>query len=386
MKKILFVTESLNIGGMEKVLVDIANALVQRNYDVTILLYMPNSKDNLQKQLDPKIKVIQKGRKPFKIVRKIPYIRRYYRNYKWEKRTSARSLYKYYVGKERYDVEIAFYRGPSIKIISGSTNRSSKKIAWVHTDFKLCDPKSIMHFFNNLEEVKSAYKKFDKIVSVSNKARESFIDVIGCEANATTIYNMIPVEHITQKSKEPCSQKKQRFTMITVGRLIEAKGYDRLLRVIKRLNQDGFLFDMWLVGYGRNEDELRNFVENNHLENVKFLGYQENPYAYMAQADLFICSSIREGFSIVVAEAMACGLPVISTKCTGPTEILNDGEFGILVENDEESIYEGLKGILSNPKTISNYTKKALERSMDFDIEIIINQILLLIEREEICR
>lgn len=380
MKKILFVTESLNIGGMEKVLVDIANALVQRNYDVTILLYMPNSKDNLQKQLDPKIKLILKERKPFKIFRKTPYIRRYYRNYKWEKRTSARSLYKYYVGKARYDVEIAFYRGPSIKIISGSTNRSSKKIAWVHTDFKLCDPKSITHFFNNLEEVKSAYKKFDKIVCVSNKAKESFIDVIGCKEETTTIYNMIPVEDIIQKSKEPCTQRKQRFTIITVGRFVEAKGYDRLLRVTKRLNEANFSFDMWFVGYGRKEDELKTYAQNNHLENVKFLGYQENPYSYMAQADLFICSSVREGFSLVVAEAMACGLPVISTKCTGPTEILNNGEYGILVENDEEAIYEGLKSILTNAMEYQDLSEMSKKRSRDFDIDRIIKDIITMIE------
>lgn len=380
MKKILFVTESLNTGGLERVLVDIANVLVQRKYDVTILLYMQNSKNNLQKQLNPKVKVIQKERKPFKILRKTPYIHRYYRNYKWEKRTSARSLYKYYVGKEKFDVEIAFYRGPSIKIISGSTNKKSLKLAWVHTDFRLCDPKSITHFFNNLDEVRYAYKQFDKIVCVSNKARESFIEVIGCEEKTTTIYNMIPVETIIQKSKEPCTQRKQRFTIITVGRLIDAKGYDRLLRVIKRLNEEGFLFDMWFVGYGRNEDELKAYAQNNHLENISFLGYQENPYSYMAQADLFICSSIREGFSLVVAEAMACGLPVISTRCTGPTEILNNGEFGILVDNDETSIYEGLKAILTNSIEYRCLSEVSKRRSRDFDVDKIINNIITMIE------
>ena len=381
MKKILFVTESLNIGGMEKELVVLANALSNRGYNITIVLYATNDEDNLEKQLDSKVRIIHRKRRPLRIRRKLPYFHRFYRGDKWEKRASAKTLYKYYVGKEKYDVEIAFYRGPSIKIISGSTNKYSKKLAWVHTDFKLCDPKSIMKFFNDMEEVKNAYKKFDSIATVSNMAGESFKELIGCHEKVQTIYNMIPVQEIQRKRNELCLENKERFTFITVGRFIDAKGYDRLLRIVKRLNGDGFLFDIWFVGYGRNESDLRKYVEENRLYNVKFLGYQENPYKYMKKADVFVCSSIREGFSLVVAEAMACGLPILSTKCTGPTEILENGEYGMLVENNELALYEGLKMCILNQNLIAEFRRGSLTRCKDFDVSKIMNQIINFIER-----
>lgn len=381
MKRILFVSESLNIGGMEKELVVLANALVKKGYEVNIILYARNAEDNLEKQLDSAVRVIYRERKPLKLRRKLPYFHRFYRNDKWEKRASAKTLYKYYVGKEKYDVEIGFYRGPSIKIVSGSTNRKSRKIAWVHTDFKLCDPKSIMKFFSNMMETKEAYKKFNAIACVSKMAAESFIDVVGCGDKVCTIYNMIPVKDIQEKSKESCPIEKEKLTFITVGRFIEAKGYERLLRVVKRLNDEDFSFDMWFVGYGRNEKELKKYVEENRLQNVKFLGYQENPYSYMSKADVFVCSSVREGFSLVVVEAMACGLPVISTKCTGPTEILEDGKYGVLVENNEDALYEGLKMCISNQNFIADLKLESLNRCGDFDVSKMMNQIINLIEK-----
>ena len=94
---------------------------------------------------------------------------------------------------------------------------------------------------------------------------------------------------------------------------------------------------------------------------------QDNPYKYLSQADMFVLSSYREGFAIVIPEAMACGLPVLSTKCTGPTEILNDGEYGLLVENSVDGIYNGLKRVLDNPSIKDGYKEKSEKRYMDFD-------------------
>lgn len=382
MKKVLFVTESLNIGGMEKELVILANELVRYGYDVKIILYGENSSNNLIEELDEDIELVLKERKPLTFRRKLPYFHRYYRNDKWEKRASAKSLYKYYVGKDKFDIEIGFFRGPSIKIISGSTNRKSKKFAWVHTDFKLCDPKSITKFFSNMDEVKVSYGKFDKIVTVSQKAGESFVDIIGWSSKCQTIYNMIDLNEIVTKSKIPITISKEKLTFITVGRFVEAKGYLRLLNVVDRLNREGYLFDMWFIGYGRDESELREHVEKNKINNVKFWGYQKNPYKYMSKADVFVCSSIREGFSLVTVEAMACGLPVVSTSCTGPTEILENGKYGILVDNNERGLYEGLKSILDNQKQICELSVKSKERAKHFDKRRVLKEVIDLLEGE----
>ena len=382
MKRILFVTSALGIGGMERVLVDIANALVERNYDVTILTYINVEGESWIVDLDERVHFIYKKNRDFPIREKLPYIHRYYKKNKlmWETRASAKELYKYYVGNKcRYDVEIAFCRGMAVKIVSGSTNKKSVKLNWIHNDYTLVDPKTITASFNNMEEAKEAYKVFDKIVAVSNQAKEKFIEVIGYKEKVVTIYNMLPIQAILSKSEKPCPVEKCRFTVISVARLIPAKGYDTLLRAVKRLVNDGYDFDLWLVGrdFGTEYNlSLRDYVSKNHLENVKFLGNQMNPYCFMKQADLYICSSWREGFSISVAEAMCCGLPVISTNCTGPTEILDNGKYGILINYDEDEMYFALKRVLDNPDILDVYKEKSLYRSKCFSSEIIIKEII----------
>lgn len=375
-KRILFVTESLTRGGMETVLVNISNALVNRGFDVTVLCY--DSRNDLRPDLNSCVHYIYRPRREFKFMNRIPHIRRYYnvRKAVWEHRTSASALYRYYIKNEKYDVEVGFYRGPAIKIISGSTNKKSRKFAWVHTDFQLCDPRTIVGWFNNLDEAKAAYGKMEKIACVSNQACVSFGRVIGHSEKTVTIYNMIPVEKIYELSKRTCPVKKRKFTIITVGRLIPDKCQDRLLKAAKRLTEEGFDFDVWIVGSGRAEESLKSYCEEHHLDNVFFCGMQDNPYQYLKQADLFVLTSRREGFAIVVPEAMTCGLPVVSTKCTGPSEILNDGEYGVLVDNNTEGVYAGIKKMLVNPALMEHYRKKSKERYKDFDEDKIIKKII----------
>ena len=375
-KRVLFVTESLARGGMETVLVTISNALVKRGYDVTIICYNPL--DELRKDLNPAVRYIYKPRREFKVMNRIPHIRRYY-NYRkaaWEHRASPSTLYKYYVGNEKFDVEIGFYRGPSIKIISGSTNKESIKIAWVHTDFKLCDMRTVIGWFNNLDEAKKAYGKMDRIACVSDQAKNSFADVIGHQDKTVTVYNMISTTEIEKSKAEPCPIKKRRFTFVTVGRLIPDKRQDRILTAAKRLRDEGYQFDVWIVGGGRSEDELKKYCLSEHLDNVFFLGMQKNPYKYLKEADMFVLSSNREGFAIVIPEAMVCGLPVLSTKCTGPTEILKDGKYGLLVENDDDGIYLGLKSVLDSTDCLDYYIQQSLKRYQRFDENEIINEII----------
>ena len=384
MKKILFVAATLGIGGMERVLVDISNELVERGYDVTILTYFENEGPSWSIDLDKRVHLIYREPKDVSFMKKIPYVHRYYKKEMWEHRASPKTLYKYYVGtKEKYDVEIAFCRGPAVKIISGSTNKDAIKLTWVHNDYKLVDPSTITKFFNSMDEARNAYKFFDKIVAVSEEARKKFVEVIGYEEKTITIYNMLPIERINRKKNEKCPVNKKRFTAISVARLIPAKGYDTLLKAVKRLNDEGLQFDLWLIGSGgmnTHEVEIRNFVKENKMDNVSFMGRQMNPYCYMDQADVYICSSWREGFSISVAEAMACGLPVISTNCTGPTEILDNGKFGILIEYSEEAMYAALKNVILHPEVLEPYKAKSLERSKRFSSEVIIEEIMELFE------
>ena len=153
--------------------------------------------------------------------------------------------------------------------------------------------------------------------------------------------------------------------LVTSGRLVSQKGYESLLEACNKLNKDSIKYELWILGEGWDRPKLEELMNKYSLSNVKLLGFKENPYKYIKQGDLFVCSSKNEGFSLVIAEAMILGLPVISTNCSGPNELLNFGEYGYMVENNEEALYKGLKEIINDDKKLKYYKKKSSER-VDF--------------------
>ena len=153
--------------------------------------------------------------------------------------------------------------------------------------------------------------------------------------------------------------------LVTSGRLVSQKGYESLLEACNKLNKDNIKYKLWILGEDWARPKLEELINKYRLSNIKLLGFKENPYKYIKQGDLFVCSSKNEGFSLVIAEAMILGLPVISTNCSGPNEFLNFGQFGHIVENNEEALYKGLKEIINNDEKLKYYKKKSKER-VDF--------------------
>ena len=112
------------------------------------------------------------------------------------------------------------------------------------------------------------------------------------------------------------------------------------------------------------------------MENaVKILGFQRNPYPYVAMSDMLICSSRAEGYSLVIAEAMVLGLGIISTNCSGPNELLGNGQYGLLVDNHEDALFEAMMHVLKNPSLMKELQEKAKQRSCWFDSETIFREI-----------
>ena len=371
MKSILIFVDSLNEGGVSKVLLDLLENINKEKYDITVMtLYnqgvyikevkkyvkykycfdIPNSNDNSIKA-------------------------RIYRKY-WGGmlRLPESFMYKWFV-KEKYDIEIAFMHGWSTKFISGSNNKSSKKIAWVHADLVAWNRADGV--FKDLEHHKKAYSKFNEIICVSKIVKEGMKNKYGIE-NAKVIYNPINREKILKLTNEEISdiQLLNKFRMISIGRLSEEKGYDRLLRVFNRLKKSGYDTQLLLIGSGEKYNELNNYILENNLEkDVTLLGFKENPYKYLRECDLFVCSSISEGFSLVIGESMAVGIPVISVKCSGPNEILEDGQYGELVNNDEDDLCKGISTMIDNKELYEKYKQKAEKRGKMFLIKEFIREV-----------
>ena len=377
MKKILIFVDSLNEGGVTKVLLDLLENINREKYDITVMtlynqgVYISEVKQyarytycfNIPNFNDHSLKA------------------ELYRKY-WGGmlRLPESFMYKCFV-KEKYDIEIAFMHGWSTKVISGSNNKKSKKIAWVHVD--LVTWNRVDGVFKNLEHHKKAYSKFNEVICVSQTVKEGIEKKYNVK-NARVLYNHINREKILKLSKEKIDDinLSNKFKLISVGRLSEQKGYDRLLRVFKKLKNDVIDIELILVGNGDKYNELNKYIVENKLEkDVTLLGFKENPYKYVRASDLFVCSSISEGFSLVIGEAMAVGVPVVSVDCPGPNEILDYGKYGKLVNNSEEDLYNGIKEMINDRVLYEKYNNKSNERGKMFSISCFANKLETILDQ-----
>ena len=389
-KKILFLIHTLQVGGAEKVLVNLVNKLDKKKYDVTVMTVINTGAFREALDKDIKYKTIIDIKMPGKktknksgnLLNKTSKVKQMMANlYRWAWRyVNCEKIYKKFI-KEDYDVEVAFLEGISAKIIANSTNKHAKKIAWIHVD--LLNEKKTEKFFKSREDEANTYKKFSKIIGVSKFVREQTIKKFDLDPNKVgVLYNPIDRESIVEKSKEQIEQiEKENFTLCTIGRLSTQKGFDRLLEAVKRLNEENIKFDLWIIGVGAEEEKLKTYINENNLNNVKMLGYKENPYSYIAKSDLFVCSSRAEGFSTSVSEAIILERPVVTTECSGMRELLGENsEYGIICENNTEALYQSLQDILTNKEKYEYYKNKIIERKNIFDIKKSIKDIENLFE------
>jgi len=374
-RSVLFVIESLAGGGAEKVLSVITKYFNYEKYDVTVCPIVDTGVycEEVKKYVNHYSPIISYhgnlisqlwNRVKYKLIYSILPL-------KW--------VYRLFIPQGN-DVEIAFCEGFLTKLLSNA-DLKSKKIAWIHTDLKDNPWPIELGIFNDSAEEGDAYKKFDKIVCVSDTVRQSFYELYTLHHKAITIYNPIDVDDIQQKAGRKSKRNDQAIHLISVGRLVPQKGYDRLLKAVKRLHDKGYSFQLTILGDGIERDMLEEYINGNDMHSyVSLPGFVDNPYQEMAASDIFVCSSRAEGFSLVIAEAMALGIPVISTYCSGPNELLQKGKCGMLVDNSENGIYHGLENVLLNKEQMADCIEAAREKIFGFSPTIIINQIEALLD------
>ena len=174
------------------------------------------------------------------------------------------------------------------------------------------------------------YPKTKKVIACSKAMEDRLIDLYGFK-NTGTIYNSVDIDLVQQKSKEAIEVA--RPYILTVGRLVHVKGFDLLIEAYAQSKAKENL-DLIILGEGELRGELQALIDEKGLtDKVILTGNVDNPFAYYAKADFYVLSSRNEGFPNILIEALACSCPCISFDCkTGPNEIINDGENGLLVE------------------------------------------------------
>lgn len=378
MKKVLFLIHTLNGGGAEKVLVNLITKMDKSKYDITVMTIV-NEGIYIDKILEiPGVKYkyifntfFNKYRKNTKHFFNKCFVK--IMNIIWD---FYKFIIKYFriskiVIKEKYDIEVAFLEGMCAKIISNSDNKDSKKIAWIHTDLNKLT-KSSLTFRSKKEEVE-CYRKFDKVICVSKGVRKEFAKKMGFSDKVIVKLNAINSEEIVELSKEEVTdiEKPKDFLIISVGRLIPEKGYDRLLAIHKKLIEDGLKHNLWIIGDGKDKELLQNYIIENKLENTaKLLDFKDNPYKYIKLADLFVCSSRVEGLSTVLCEAMILEKPIVTTRCPGVSELFgNTNKYAFITKNEDADLYYGLKLVLTDKDIYNKYVKRAKEKSSSFVLE-----------------
>ena len=334
MKKLLFAAYSLDVGGIQKALVNLVNVLQNRGYDITVVL--EKKQGIFLNELNKNIKLIEytPSEKKNLIVRKITnFIHR------------IQFIIKY---KNKYDFSAAFatYSKPSIFV---SKVASKNNTLWGHADY-------LTLFDNDRQKVKDFFKsikveQFKNIIFVSEEGKNSFLDIFPQMKEKTIeCNNIVNNKEILKLSEEEIEIKKDNkcFTFLNVGRHDEKqKKLTRIIEAVQKLKQDDLNFKVLFVGDGKDNTLYRKMVKDKKLENnIIFVGPQKNPYPYFKISDCVILTSDYEGYPVVFLESFILNKPIITTKVSDYKDI--EGKYGYITSKQIDDIYEKMKEMIKN--------------------------------------
>lgn len=359
-KKMIIYMPKLSFGGMEKALVNLINyAKLNDKYDLT--LYLVYKGDMNYIDLLPKnMKLIIACPGKFNMFGKFI--------------SGIKLLFRYvYHVFNKYDIAISYsYQHP---ILCSLTRFASKNnIVYIHGN--LTQGVTEEDLKNRLKKCK--YEKFNKIICVSQDAKDILCKLINRKDKIYAVNNIIDGDQILLKSKEEVDDftfEKDKIYFINICRHLE--WHKRLLRLItatEKLNKDGYKFEVICVGDGEDHQLYLDTIKEKNITNIHFIGKRSNPYKYLVHSSAFVLSSVREGYPVVFIESMVLNIPIITTNVSDSKKDI-DGKFGIVVPNDDDSIYNGMKEFLDNGYKIKKkFDYIEFNNSIEKEIDKIYNE------------
>ena len=366
-KKILIRIGSLRHGGAEKVLVTFLKNLPKDKYEIDLLLNLYSGK--YLNEVPDWVNVIHLNKGEMITTNRLQDIPEKAARVIFQTvlKEFPDLLYTLILKDKKYDIEFGAIHGMRDEILH-STNRSSKKIIWIHNDLS-----QVKEYTD--EEIRKFFG-FDSIMVISKKIEQLFHNLAQNEIEKqkiVKIYNPLDTEEILTKAQQPVINYEfddQIPTFISVGTVFPQKGFDRLLKVHKKLLNEGFNHKILIVGDGYDFENIKQLkTELGVDKTATMLGYTDNPYPYFKNSDFYILSSRYEGFPTVLFEAITLKKKIIATEVSGVNEMLNNGELGLIIENSEEGIYLGMKKALTQPESFSVYTEKLQNYTMPFNLD-----------------
>lgn len=376
-KRILFIMPDLPSGGAEKVLIDIFKNFDYSAYEVTLLLkyrqgvYLTDipSEVRLRTMFGPSNIWIERWHRLLNI----------FHCYHIYHSIVHKLVLLFTLRGMKFDTIVSFMEGEAVRLHSYIMKKASNNVSWVHIDLKTKHWSQV--FFKSDKQEKGIYEQMDKIVFVSDEARTKFLELFDIEKDKCCVqYNLIDAKTIRELAYSK-KVEKEKLTICMVGRLNPQKRYDRALRVVKCLKDDGIDFVLWILGEGGMENELKRMTRELGIgSHVQFKGFVKPSYASMQAADIYWNTSEAEGYPLVVCEALCLGLPVVATSICGTKEILGNGRYGCLTLEDEEDIYKKMKEMLVSEHLRQEYASKSLEGASCFDTQKVMNEIYRILQ------
>ena len=377
-KQILVRIGSLRHGGAEKVLATFLKKLPDDKYEIDLLLnlysgkYLPEVPGWINVIYLNKGEMITTNR-----LQDIP-VKAFRVMYQYVLKKFPKLLYSTILKNKKYDIEFAAIHGFRDEILN-SPLKNSKKIVWIHNDLRKT------HFHNYTDNEIRKFFGFDKILVISEHIQKDFENLARNENEKNRIvriYNPLDTNEILNKANVNWeSTQNPAPVFISVGTVFPQKGFDRLLKVHQRLLHEGFPHLVKILGDGYDFENIKNLISELQItETVEMTGFTDNPYPAVKNADFYILSSRYEGFPTVLFEAVTLKKNIIATEVSGVREILENGKLGLIVENSEEGIYEGMKKALTHPESFDVYGETLKTYSMPFTLENSVNSIVQIID------
>ena len=364
--KILFMINTMNLGGTEKSLISLLSVMSRDKHDVTILMlekygelqyFIPkwvkveylNGYSSIKNIISkPPHKTIIEFLKRGRLIKVLKIFNTYVK-YKISKNFDCFyfEVLKKHKTIEEYDIAIA-YAGPFdfISYFIVKKINAKIKVQWIH--FDVSKVLSLATFGNKY------YQYFDKIFCVSENAKVVFDDMFPNFCDKTSVFKNIVSKSNLEKSAsigETFSDGYDGLKILTLGRLSEEKGQQMIPSIVHRLKKDKIKFKWYLIGDGKLKDNLLSQIKELDLRNdLIVLGSKINPYRFVKDCDIYVQTSFHEGYCLTVHEAKILNKPVVITNVASADNLILNGEDGLIVEINEEAIYTGVKKLITDTK------------------------------------
>ena len=390
-KKIVFVVEGMYLGGVETTLINWLKTINIKTVDVTLML--KDVEGELLKKVPKYIKIerisglsevlngsilnrirwVIKDRGIFAMFKLIVYVILF-------KITKNKGIYysrmiNFLNNKNvSYDIAISYSMPDSI-ITTYVVNKINSKNHWMwcHVDIDMYDKYT-------LKGLENIYNKYDKIVNVSEYAKQTFeIRYPYLKKKSVCVLNIVNVEEIISKSLESVdlNNDDNEIFILTVGRINPQKGQDLIIDISKKLKKLNIKFKWYLLGPAQDKEYLKkienHLIINDLSDTIIYLGKSSNPYKYIKKCDIYVQPSRYEGFCTTITEAKVLAKPIVMTNVSGAKEQIDNYKNGIIVEFDATLLCNAIKELINNgvlrEKMINNLieNRKNINKYNSFD-------------------